>query len=107
MSRKQDEAKELCRSPAEGKQATRILKWKFDLIRTAILKALSEGDCTFKQLPSRVLEQLDATDAKRLGSLNWYVTTVKLELEVRGEILRVPGSKPQQLKLAGEQCQQQ
>jgi hypothetical protein len=33
-----------------------------------------------------------------LGSISWYTSTVKLELEVRGKIERVPASKPQRLK---------
>jgi hypothetical protein len=33
------------------------------------------------------------------GSVMWYVTTVKLDLEARGEIKRVPNSRPQLVKL--------
>jgi len=33
------------------------------------------------------------------GSISWYVTTVKLDMEARGEIERVPDSNPQQLRL--------
>jgi hypothetical protein len=35
------------------------------------------------------------------GSVSWYVTTVKLDLETRGVVERVPGQKPQRLRLAG------
>jgi len=34
------------------------------------------------------------------GSVMWYVTTVKLDLEARGQIKRVPNSRPQLVKLA-------
>jgi hypothetical protein len=34
------------------------------------------------------------------GSVMWYVTTVKLDMEARGEIKRVPKSRPQLVKLA-------
>jgi hypothetical protein len=32
-----------------------------------------------------------------LGSVSWYTTTVKLDLEARGGIARVKGAKPQWL----------
>ncbi len=34
------------------------------------------------------------------GSVTWYVTTVKLDMEARGEVKRVPNSRPQLVKLA-------
>ena len=34
------------------------------------------------------------------GSISWYVTTVKLDLEARGLIERVPRSRPQRLRMA-------
>ena len=34
------------------------------------------------------------------GSVTWYVTCVKLDLEARGVIKRVPHSRPQLLRLA-------
>jgi hypothetical protein len=33
------------------------------------------------------------------GSVTWYVTTVKLDLEARGQIKRVTNSRPQLVKL--------
>ncbi len=33
------------------------------------------------------------------GSVMWYYTTVKLDLEARGEIRRVPGSRPQLIEV--------
>jgi hypothetical protein len=33
------------------------------------------------------------------GSVMWYVTTVKLDLEARGDVKRVPNSRPQIVKL--------
>ncbi len=34
------------------------------------------------------------------GSIPWYVTTVKLDLEARGILERVPGKGPQRLRFA-------
>ena len=33
------------------------------------------------------------------GSISWYVTTIKLDLEARGIIERIPKKRPQTLKL--------
>lgn len=89
----------ICRTPTPDRQPTRIEAWKFDTVRRAILAALPrEGDgLAFKELPARVAAHLDTGARSRLGSVGWYTTTVKLELEVRGEIMRVPGRGAQRL----------
>ncbi len=89
----------ICRTPTPDRQPTRIESWKFDAVRQAILAALpSEGDgLPFKELPARVAAHLDAGSRSRLGSVSWYTTTVKLEMEVRGEVVRVLGRGAQRL----------
>lgn len=89
----------ICRTPTPDRQPTRIESWKFTTVRRAILAALpAEGDgLPFKELPARVAAHLDAGSRARLGSVGWYTTTVKLELEVRGEVARVPGRGAQRL----------
>ena len=57
----------------------------------------------FSALPSRVRERLSEEELGKLGSVGWHATTVKLELEVRGEISRVAGVTPQQLKLGSQE----
>ena len=93
------EEKVICRTPTPGKQATRIDAWKFDLVRRAILDVVPpvEPGLPFKELPHEVSRRLTDEEREELGSLFWYTTTVKLELEVRGEIVRVEGAKPQAL----------
>jgi len=62
-------------------------------MRTAILENLQRhGAMTFMQLGA-LLE--DFMQGSFDGSVLWYYTTVKLDVEARGEIRRVPGSKPQ------------
>ena len=83
-----------------GKQPTRIDRWKYDLVREAILSVVpaDENGIEFSQLVQLVEGSIPADDLERLGSVSWYTTTVKLDMEVKGEIERVPSSKPQRLR---------
>lgn len=96
------EEKILVETPTPGKQPTRIDKWKYDLVRDAILSVVpaDENGVEFSQLAQSVKAQISADDLERLGSVSWYTTTVKLDMEVNGELERIPGSKPQRLRLA-------
>lgn len=89
-----------CRTPTPGKKPTRIARAKFDRIREAIQRVVpvrGEG-VPFGELTDLVEGDLTPGEIARIGSLMWYVTTVKLELEVRGELERVPGPGPQRLR---------
>lgn len=92
-----DEEKIMTLHPEEGKQGVNISRSKYEMIRQAILEAIrSQGTITFQGLVSLV----DYNLRNRFeGSIPWYVTTVKLDLEARGEIERIPGSKEQKLTL--------
>jgi len=82
----------------EGKQGVNISKDKYDTIRKAILSILEEQEETlFKDLPAAVDRKLEASFD---SSTTWYVTTVKLDQEARGLIVRIPKSNPQRLRLA-------
>lgn len=79
-----------------GKEGVNIERSKYDAIRTAILDVLREQPgIQFKDLPTEIGRKLPDFD----GSIGWYTTTVKLDLEARGEIERIPKSSPQQLRL--------
>ena len=89
------EEKILTLHPA-GKQGVNISRTKYDAIRAAMLAVLdSEPDLPFRDLPAAVETQLVVPFD---GSIGWYVTTVKLDLEARGLIERVPGSSPQRVR---------
>jgi hypothetical protein len=78
-----------------GKTGVNIEKQKYVTIREAILHTIHErGSVTFGDLTEAVRGKLADTFS---GSISWYVTTVKLDLEARGEIARVPNSSPQRL----------
>ena len=92
-----EEEKILTLHPEEDKQGVNISRSKYDMIRQAILNAVrSQGTISFKGLVSLI----DYNLRHRFeGSISWYVTTVKLDMEARGEIERIPGSKEQTLRL--------
>lgn len=96
-----NEEKILCLTPTPGKQGTRIDRWKYETLRRAIRRAVPKNKTgvEFMQLPELVRSYLADEELKKLGSLPWYVTTVKLHLEVIGEIERVPNSRPQRIRL--------
>jgi hypothetical protein len=82
----------------DGKQGVNISKEKYETIRQAILSILGEQrETLFKDLAAEVERNLEKDFD---GSISWYVTTVKLDLEARGLIFRVPKNSPQRLRLA-------
>jgi hypothetical protein len=81
----------------QKKQGVNISKEKYDVIRTAILATLRlHKEIPFMKL-SRAVEKEVRGNFE--GSVMWYVTTVKLDLEARGDVHRVPNSRPQVVKL--------
>jgi hypothetical protein len=92
-----EEEKILTLHPEEGKRGVNISRTKYEMIRQAILDAVrSQGIITYQGLVSLV----DYNLRNRFeGSIPWYVTTVKLDLEARGEIERVQGPGEQKLSL--------
>ncbi|WP_415919382.1 DUF6958 family protein [Tateyamaria sp. SN6-1] len=81
---------------------TNIPAWKFDAVRAAILDAVADGPMLYKDLNAAVEARLDADTLERLGKLGWHVVTVKLEMEVRGDIVRTGAKGPQQIARAGQ-----
>ena len=83
--------------PDPNKQGVRISKSKYDLIKDNILKVFrSNSELTYSELAAAVRKNLNG---KFDGSITWYVTVVKLDLEARGSIERIPKTRPQKLKL--------
>ncbi len=83
----------------QGKQGVNISRAKYDTVRAAIVTALQEqGSMTFGELTDAVTQRLAGTFD---GSVSWYVVSVKLDLEARGVLRRMPGSRPQRLELTG------
>ena len=82
----------------EGKQGVNISRAKYDAVHAAILAALRErdGEIPLQEL-FRTVEQNLAGQFE--GSVGWYTEAVKLDLEARGVIERIPGRRPQVLRL--------
>jgi hypothetical protein len=80
----------------EGKAGVNIEKAKYETVKNAILTSLKGTELTFTNLAEAAQEQLMGNFD---GSIMWYVTTVKLDLEARGLIERVPRTSPQVLRL--------
>jgi hypothetical protein len=91
------------RHPDPAKSMPRIERGVYDAFRAAILAAVpDEGSgLPFKDLAPLVAERLPAEIRSRIGSVGWYTATVKLDLEARGELERVPGERPQRLRRRG------
>jgi hypothetical protein len=81
----------------EGKMGVNILKRRYDLIKDFIIHTIGQhGEISFKDLTNLAVESLTETFD---GKVNWYLVTVKLDLEARGIIERTQGPGPQKLRL--------
>jgi hypothetical protein len=95
-----DQDKIVTLHPDPARSGVRIDRWKYDLVRRAILTTVPRrlGGYPFRELPAALRGIIPQAQLRRLGSLTWYTVTVKLDLEARGEIERVPGVQPQRLR---------
>jgi hypothetical protein len=91
------------RHPDRAKKMPRIDRRTYSVVRRTALATLP------KQEPGMTWTDFRDTVAKRLSrekgwdrTLNawWYTTAVKLDLEARGEIRRIPKASPQRLTRA-------
>jgi len=81
----------------DKKQGVNINREKYEIIRKLILSTLrTQKEITFMNLSRAVEKEVNGNFE---GSVMWYVTTVKLDLEARGQVKRVPNSRPQLVKL--------
>jgi len=87
-------------NPDPGKSGTSISRVKYEQIRQAIISTLQHsGQLTFTELRKAVEAQLEGQFD---GSISWYYTTVKLDLEARGIVRRLGTRSPQLLELADD-----
>jgi len=87
-----------CLHRDKRKLAPRIDRHLYEVTRAAILDAVptrGEG-LAFRALVGEVARRTPPETWVR-ASVGWYTTVVKLDLEARGELRRVPTSGPQRL----------
>lgn len=94
-----DSPKVPCRTPnAAG--VTNVPAWKFAACRDAILAEMRDGRPVRASALARASgRHLPPEAAAALGSLGWHMTTVRLEMEMRGELVRIAGTGPVTLRL--------
>lgn len=81
----------------EGKKGVNILARRYHQIKDYMLEKLSEkGELSYKALDEMANRDLSG---KFDGRISWYVISVKLDLEARQVIERIPGSSPQMIRL--------
>lgn len=85
--------------PDPEKQGTRVTKSTYDAYRDALLKVIpdTEEGIEFGALRNAVRPHLSAELIDRT-SPGWWTTTVKLDLEARGLIERIPTNGKQRLR---------
>ena len=80
----------------QGKKPISMSKEKYTLLKPAVLKYLrTKGDATFSEISSAIQKDFKAKGQAFEGSLLWHLEWVKLDLEARKVIRRVPKTSPQ------------
>ncbi|MGL4759517.1 MAG: DUF6958 family protein [Patescibacteria group bacterium] len=81
----------------DNKKGVNIEKSKYDQIKNLILKHMTNKTSILtSELSNIVKDELEDTFEGKIG---WYFMAIKLDLEVRGVIERLPKSSPQQIRL--------
>lgn len=88
--------------PDPTKQGTVVTKATYEAYRAALLAVIppDEAGVAFGELSAAVVAHLPP-ELVAATSPGWWVTTVKLDLEARGVIERVPGGGKQRLRRVG------
>ena len=73
--------------PTKGKTGRNIHMSKYDSIKKTMISVLKKQDLTHDELFDALHKKLDG---KFDGNIGWYGETVKLDLEARRVIKRVP-----------------
>lgn len=81
----------------QGKSGVNISLEKYSIIKDYILEALKKySNITYQDLNQLAIKDLQDTFD---GKVAWYLVSVKLDLEARGIIERIPKTSPHQLRL--------
>lgn len=85
---------------SDGSPGGRLSKDKYDAVKKVLLTVTprSADGIAFRDLAKHVQRALPTSMLPAKGSASWLATTVKLDLEGRGLIERIPGVTPQRLR---------
>lgn len=84
-----------------GKKPISMSKEKYNLLKPAVLKYLrTKGEATFSEISSAIEKDFKTKGQTFQGSLPWHLEWVKLDLEARKVIGRVPNTSPQEYMIA-------
>jgi hypothetical protein len=72
-----------------GKKAVRMDKDKYDILRKAIFRCLKNKTLTHTELLEAIIADFKKNKIKFAGSIEWYMESVKLDLEANKLIQRV------------------
>lgn len=81
----------------DGKNGVNIDIKKYQMVRNTLTFILKEHpEITYQELNKEAITRLKG---KFEGSISWYVVTVKLDMEARGIIERIPKTSPHKIRL--------
>ena len=81
----------------KGKKGVNILKRRYDIIKDYILHTIGDKqEISFDELTDLAVDKLSSSFD---GKIVWYMVTVKLDLEARGMIERIPKTSSHKLRL--------
>jgi len=81
----------------QGKKGVNILKRRYNVIKEFIIDTIkNHREITYEDLSDLAIEKLTNTFD---GKVVWYVVSVKLDLEARDIIERIPKTSPHKLRM--------
>lgn len=81
----------------QGKKGVNILKSRYDTIKEFIIATVKKHKViTYEELNKLAVKKLSNTFD---GKVAWYIVTVKLDLEARRIIERIPKTSPHKLRM--------
>jgi len=83
-----------------GKKAVRMDKDKYDILKKAILRCLKNKTLTHTELLKAIIADFKKNKIKFIGSTEWYMESVKLDLEANKLIHRLKDNSQLKFKIA-------
>ncbi|MEM8525534.1 MAG: hypothetical protein AAGG68_12915 [Bacteroidota bacterium] len=81
----------------QGKAGVNILKRRYDFIKNFVVKTIKEhGEISYEELNDLAVKKLIKSFDGKVG---WYIVTVKLDLEARNIIERIPKTSPHKIRM--------